>query len=120
VITWPALLASDELPPDGWLNGKADDLVTGSIVALLILGLLAAGWLKPLRTVLVAVLLFGVGVPVLYETVNPTECPADVSGMDCVPVSIGAVWALPGLLLVLAGWVVRRAAGLPSIPLPPR
>jgi hypothetical protein len=119
VITWPALLAAEGLPSDGWLNGKADDLVTGGIVALLILGLLAAGWLEPLRTVLVAVLLFGFGVPVLYEAVNPTECPVGVSGMDCLPVSFAAVWALPGLLLVLVGWAVRRAAGLPSIPLLP-
>jgi len=114
------LLAADELPSDGWLNGKADDFVTGCIAALLIVGLLAAGWLKPLRTVLVAVFLLGVCVPFLYEALEPTECPAGVSGMDCVPVSAGAFWVLPGLLLVLVGRVVRRAAGLPSIQLVPR
>jgi hypothetical protein len=119
LITWPSLLAAEGLPSDGWLNGKFDDFVTGVVVALLFVGLLAAGWLTPLRTVLVAVLLVGFGVPILYEMLNPTECPVGVSGMDCIPVSFGGIWALPGLLVVLVGRAVRRAAGLPNIPLLP-
>jgi hypothetical protein len=55
-VTWPALLIVDGWPSGGALNGKADDFITGAIAALLIVGLLAAGWLKPLRVVLVAVL----------------------------------------------------------------
>jgi hypothetical protein len=120
VVTWPALLIVDGLPSDGALNGKADDLMTGGIVAVLIVGLLAAGWLKPLRVVLVAVLFNGFGAPILYEALHPTVCPVGVGGMDCIPASFNAVLALPGLLLVIAGAVVRRAAGFPIIELRPR
>lgn len=110
---------ADELAVYGGLNAKADDFMTGGIVALLIAGVLAAGWLKPLRVVLGAVLLVGVAAPVLYETLNPTVCPDGGGGMDCIPVSFNAAFAVPGLLLVLAGSLVRRAAGLPSIELRP-
>src|SRR5688572_4282621 len=55
VLTWPALLMADEFAVYGGLSAKADDFMTGAIVALLIAGLLAAGWLKPLRVVLGAV-----------------------------------------------------------------
>jgi hypothetical protein len=119
LVSWPALLAADELPQDGALNGKADDFVTGGIVTLLIVGLLAAGWLRPMWAVLVAILAVGVAVPILYELVRPTVCPAGVSGMDCIPGSFSAIAALPGLLLVLAGAGVRRVAGLRKVPLLP-
>ncbi len=107
----------DQLPSDGALNGKADDFLTGGIVALLIVGLLAAGWLKPKWAVLVAVCFLGIVAPMLYETLQPTHCPANESGMDCIPVSFSAVFALPGVLLVLVGSVARSAAGLPQIAL---
>ena len=102
VVTWPALLVADQLPSDGVLNGKADDFLTGGISALLIVGLLAAGWLKPRWAVLVAVCFLGFAVPMLYETLQPTDCEGE-SGMDCIPVSFNALFALPGVLLVLVG-----------------
>ncbi len=82
--------------------------------------LLAAGWLKPRWAVLVAVFFLGLAVPMLYETLQPTDCPAGESGMDCIPVSFTAVFALPGVLLVLVGSVARSAAGLRQIELLPR
>ena len=120
LVTWPALLVVDQLPSDGALNGKADDFLTGGIVALLIVGLLAAGWLKPRWAVLVAVLFLGFGAPMLYETLQPTECPEGESGMDCIPVAFSAVFALPGVLLVLVGSVARSVAGSAQIELLPR
>lgn len=114
------MLVADQLPSDGALNGKADDFLTGGIVALLIVGLIAAGWLKPRRAVLVAVLFLGFAVPLLYEILQPTDCPSGESGMDCIPISFSAVFALPGVLLVLVGSVARSAAGLPQIELLPR
>lgn len=119
VVTWPALLAVDLSPTNGALNGKTDDFLTGGIVALLIVGLLAAGWLKPRWAVLVAVLFLSFAVPMLYEVLQPTDCPEGESGMDCIPVSFSAVYALPGVLLVLVGSVARSAAGLPQIELLP-
>lgn len=110
----------DQSPSDGALNGKADDFLTGGIVALLIVGLLASGWLKPRWAVLVAVFFLGFGVPILYGAVQPPECPVGVTGIDCIPVSFSAVFALPGVLLVLVGSVARSAAGLPQIELLPR
>ena len=109
----------DQSPTDGALNGKTDDFLTGGIVALLIVGLLAAGWLKPRWAVLVGVLFLGLAAPMLYETLQPTDCPERDSGMDCIPVSFSAVFALPGVLLVLVGSVARSAAGLPQIELLP-
>ena len=120
VVTWPALLTIAGLPADGAMSGKVDDLVTGGIVAWLIVGLLAAGWLKPLRVVLLAVLFVGFAAPILYEALHPTVCPEDTGGMECIPVSFNALFAVPGLLLVLLGSFVRRAAGLPKIELRPR
>jgi len=122
VVTWPALLLADELPADGALNGKADDLVTGVLVALVLAGLLAAGWLRPLWLVLVAVLVVGAGAPLLYESLRPDDCPAGAGagGLDCLPVSLAAVYALPAVLVVLCGRLVRRAAGAPSVDVLPR
>ena len=119
VVTWPALLVADQLPSDGALNGKADDFLTGGIIALLIFGLLASGWLKPKWAVLVAVCFLGIAVPMLYANLQPTHCPVNESGMDCIPVSFSAVLALPGVLLVLVGSAARRTAGLPQIALLP-
>ena len=116
MVSWSALFAAEELPQDGALNGKADDVVTGLIVALLVVGLFAAGWLRPLWPVLIGVLVIGVAVPVLYEAVRPTVCSAYVSGMDCIPESFSAVYAVPGLLVVLTGSCARRLAGLPTVP----
>lgn len=116
-MTWPALLLSDELPADGLLNGKADDFVTGGLVALLIIGLLAAGWLRPLWPALIAVAVLGLGVRVVCQALAPTRCPPGLSGIDCLPVSFSAVYAAPGLLLVLFGSLVRRAAGWPGVDL---
>ena len=117
-LTWPALLAADELPGDGALNGKFDDIVTGTLLVLLLVGLLAAGLLRPLWAVLVAVAVFGIAVPVIYEAVRPTECPADVSGMDCPSNALAGVLVLPGLLVVLLGSVLpsrRAGAGNASV-----
>ena len=119
VVTWPALLVVDGLPSDAPLAGKTDDFVTGGIVALLIVGLLAAGWLKPRWAVIGAVLFIGFGVPMLYEALHPTHCPEGESGMDCPSAVFSAVFALPGVLLVLMGSVARSAAGLPPVQLLP-
>ena len=121
-MSWPALFVVEELPQDGALNGKLDDFVVGGILALLIIGLIAAGALRPLWAVLASVLAVGVGVPLLYEAVRPTVCPAGASGMDCIPADLywSAVLALPGLVLVLVGAGVWSAAGLPKIRLIPR
>ena len=119
VLTWPALLVVDQSPSGGVLNGKADDFLTGGVIALLIVGLLAAGWLKPRWAVLGAVLFLGFGVPMLYEALQPTHCPEGESGMDCIPVSFSAAFALPGVLLVLMGSIARSAARLPQIELLP-
>jgi hypothetical protein len=111
VVTWPALLASDQLPADGALNGKADDAVTGGLVALLLVGLLAAGWLKPLLAVVSAVFVVGAAFPIVYGALAPRECPSGISGMDCLPVSLAAFYAPLAILVVLCGSLVRRVAG---------
>ena len=118
VLTWPAGLAADELPQDEPLGGKADDLVTGALFTLLIAGLLAAGWRWSGRAVLAAAL-YGAAVPVVYEVVHPTVCPADVGGIDCLPVSFAAPFAaLFGAVIVLAGVLLRAATrrGRPAGP----
>lgn len=117
MLTWPALHLVEELPSDGALNGKADDFLTGVVVALLLVGLLAAGWLSPLRVVLPMVFLIGVGVPFLYDAVSPRGCPEGASGMDCLPIWFGALYALPGVLIVCLGWLLRLATGSPATPL---
>jgi len=110
LVTWPALLLVEELPSDGALNGKADDVVTGAIVTALLVGLLAAGWLGPLWAVAVAVLVVGIAVPVLLDAVAPRGCPAGATGMDCLPASFAGGLALPGVLVVCCGALLRRIA----------
>ena len=70
--------------------------------------------------VLIAVVVLGVGVPIVYDALRPPDCPPDVSGIDCLPVSFAAVYAVPGLLLVLCGSIVRRAGGMPQKDVRPR
>jgi hypothetical protein len=109
-----------EAPTKGWgAQRQGRRPRNGRIVTLLIVGLLAAGWLRPLWAALVAVLAVGVAVPILYEAVRPTVCPVGANGTDCIAVSLSAIAALPGLLLVLVGAGVRSVAGLPKVPLLP-
>ena len=94
--------------------------MTSVILTLSVIGFLAAGWLRPLWAALAGVLIWGAGVPILYEVLRPTECPQGMSGIDCLPASFAALGALPALVLVLGGWVVRRLFGSPSTDLLPR
>jgi hypothetical protein len=107
-LTWPALLLADELPRDRALNGKFDDFVTGGILAVLLAGLIAAGWLRPLWMVLTVIVVLGVGVPLVYEALDPTVCRSDISGMDCLHKSFAALLALPGVVVMLCSALVRR------------